>query len=61
LKGVLKKLPHSHKTSDGTEHTEHTVASVRKQIEEGSGTMMPMKDILSKEEIDDVIAYLHTL
>ena len=61
LKGVLKKLPESHTTSEGTVHTEHTVAMVRKQIEEGGGGMMPMKDILSKEEIDHVIAYLQTL
>ncbi len=52
LKGVLKKLPESHTTSEGTEHTEHTVAMIRKQIEEGGGGMMAMKDILSKEEID---------
>ena len=61
LKSVLKKLPESHTTSDGTEHTEHTVAIVRKQIEEGGGGMMAMKDILSKEEIDHIIAYLQTL
>ncbi len=61
LKGVLKKLPESHTTSEGTEHTEHTVAMIRKQIEEGGGGMMPMKDILSKEEIDNIIAYLQTL
>lgn len=61
LKGVLKKLPESHTTSEGTEHKEHTVAMIRKQIEEGGGGMMPMKDILSKEEIDNIIAYLQTL
>ena len=61
LKGVLKELPESHTTSEGTEHTEHTVAMIRKQIEEGSGGMMAMKDILSKEEIDNIIAYLQTL
>ena len=61
LKGVLKELPESHTTSEGTEHTEHTVAGVRKQIEEGGGGMMAMKDILSKEEIDNIIAYLQTL
>ena len=61
MKGVLKELPESHTMSDGTEHTEHTVAMVRKQIEEGGGGMMPMKDILSQEEIDNLIAYLQTL
>lgn len=61
LKGVLKKLPESHTTSEGTEHKEHTVAMIRKQIEEGGGGMMAMKDILSKEEIDNIIAYLQTL
>ncbi len=61
LKGVLKKLPESHTTSEGTEHKEHTVAMIRKQIEEGGGGMMPMQDILSKEEIDNIIAYLQTL
>ena len=61
LKGLLKKPTISHTTSDGTEHTEHTVAMVRKQIEEGGGGMMPMNDILSKEEIDNIIAYLQTL
>ncbi len=61
LKGVLKKLPESHTTSEGTEHKEHTVAMIRKQIEEGGGGMMAMQDVLSKEEIDNIIAYLQTL
>ena len=61
LKGVLKKLSESHTTSEGTEHKEHTVAMIRKQIEEGGGGMMAMQDILSKEEIDNIIAYLKTL
>lgn len=61
MKGVLKELPESHTMMDGTEHTEHTVELVRKQIEEGGGGMMAMKDILSKEEIDHLIAYLKTL
>lgn len=61
MKGVLQKLPESHTTSEGTEHKEHTVAMIRKQIEEGGGGMMAMKDILSKEEIDNIIAYLQTL
>ena len=61
LKGVLKKLPESHTTSEGTEHKEHTEAGVRKQIEEGGGGMMALQDILSKEEIDNIIAYLKTL
>ena len=46
--------------SDGKEHT-HTVATVRQMIEEGNSYMPPQKSFLSKEEIDDVVAYLQTL
>ena len=59
LKNLFKWPPH--KLSDGTEHAEHTVATIRKQIVEGGGGMAPMGDSLSKQELDDLIAYLQTL
>lgn len=36
-------------------------ANVRDVITNGSGKMMPFKEKLDKKQIDDVIAYLHTL
>ena len=59
LKGLFKKPPH--KMADGTEHKEHTVATVRKQIMEGSSAMPPVGASLSEKEVDDLIAYLQTL
>ena len=59
LKGLFKWPPH--KLSDGTEHKEHTVAIIRKQITEGGGMMAPVGASFSEEEINDLIAYLQTL
>jgi cytochrome c len=59
LKGLWKKPPH--KMSDGTEHKQHTVAMVRKQIVEGGGSMPPVGAALSAKEVDDLMAYLQTL
>lgn len=59
LKGLFQWPPH--KLSDGTEHTEHTVEIIRKQVVEGGGAMAPMGEILSAEQVTDVVAYLKTL
>jgi mono/diheme cytochrome c family protein len=59
LKGLFKWPPH--KLSDGTEHTEHTVEIIRNQITQGGGAMAPMGDMLSAEDLDNLIAYLQTL
>ena len=59
LKGLFHWPPH--KLSDGTEHKEHTVAIIRKQITEGGGAMEPVGASFSEQEIDDLIAYLQTL
>lgn len=58
LKGLFKKQ--DHKLEDGKEHP-HTVATIREQIENGSTSMPPMKEMLSAEEIEHVLAYLQTL
>ena len=59
LKGLFQWPPH--KMSDGTEHKEHTVAIIRKQIVDGGGAMPPVGTSLSEKEVDDLIAYLQTL
>jgi mono/diheme cytochrome c family protein len=59
LKGLFQRPPH--KLSDGTEHAEHNVGVIRKQIVEGGGTMAPVGASLSDQEIADLIAYLQTL
>jgi len=59
FKGLFHMAPH--KTADGTIMAHHDEATIRKQIEEGTGSMTSMKDVLSKEQIDDLIAYLRTL
>jgi mono/diheme cytochrome c family protein len=38
-----------------------TDAEVRKTILGGRGIMPPFKDVLDKEALDDLLAYLHTL
>lgn len=54
----LKGLFHKKKLKTGA-----TVAdsNVRKLIEEGHGGMPAWKNVLSKDQIDDVMAYLKTL
>ena len=59
LKNLFKWPPH--KMSDGTEHKEHTVEIISKQIKEGGGSMPPMGDALNAEQMNDLIAYLKTL
>ena len=59
LKGLFHWPPH--KLSDGTEHKEHTVAIIRKQIVEGGGAMAAVGASFSEEEINNLIAYLQTL
>ena len=59
----LKNLFHwpPHKMSDGTEHQEHTVEIIRKQMVEGGGAMPPMGESLSSEDVENLLAYLQTL
>jgi cytochrome c2 len=59
----LKDLFHwpAHTLSDGTEHQQHNVEVIRKQIVEGGGTMDPVGASFSDQEIADLIAYLQTL
>ncbi len=59
LKGLFSKGPH--KLSDGTEHKTHTDANITKQIVEGNAAMPPVGSGLSKDELADLLAYLHTL
>lgn len=58
LKGLYKKPPH--KLADGKEHR-HTEAAMRELIEKGTGSMPPMGAVLSPQQMEDVLAYLHTL
>ena len=59
LKGLFKMPPH--KMADGTIMSRHDEPTIRKQVELGSSSMPPMKGVLSKQELDDLIAYLRTL
>jgi len=59
LKGLSHKA--AHKLPSGKEHRDHSAATIREQIEDGSGTMPPQKGALSEQEIQDLIAYLQTL
>jgi mono/diheme cytochrome c family protein len=38
-----------------------TAAQIRVQLHDGKGKMPPFKDILTPQQVDQVIAYLHTL
>jgi mono/diheme cytochrome c family protein len=59
LKNLWKKPPH--KLTDGTEHKTHTDALIREQILKGSSAMPPIGAALSEKELNDLMAYLHTL
>ncbi len=59
LKNLFQWPPH--KLSDGTEHEEHTVEIIRKQVVEGGGAMEPMGATLTDQELSDLISYLQTL
>jgi len=50
LHGVLSK-PHPRKTD----------AQVRTILKNGQGKMPPFKDVLTKEDTDNLLAYLHSL
>jgi mono/diheme cytochrome c family protein len=38
-----------------------TAAEIRVQLRDGKGKMPPFKDLLTPQDVDHVIAYLHTL
>ena len=59
LKGLMSKPPH--KLADGTEHKQHTVAIIRKQVVEGSSAMPPVGAAFTPKELDDLLAYLQSL
>jgi mono/diheme cytochrome c family protein len=54
LKGLFQRA----KLKDGAKVTD---ANVRDEIENGHGGMPAWKNVLSKDQIDDVMAYLKTL
>ena len=59
LKGLFQRPPH--KLSDRTEHNQHTDEMIRKIVTEGTLAMPPRGAVLTDEEMDDLIAYLHSL
>src|SRR5687768_8146935 len=56
----LFKWP-AHKLSDGTDHAEHTVDIIKKQVTEGGGGMAPMGENVKGQDLEDLVAYLQTL
>ncbi len=54
LKGLFKR----DKLTNGKAVTD---ANVRELIREGNSKMMPFKERLDKKQLDDLVAYLHTL
>jgi mono/diheme cytochrome c family protein len=58
LKGLFRKP--SQVLADGT-HLEHTDDAVRRFILQGNSNMPPMDKALSRQDLEDVLAYLHTL
>ena len=59
LKNIYQSPPHM--LVDGTKHDKHTDAMFRTIITEGTVAMNPRGAVLTDEELDDLIAYLHTL
>ena len=59
MKGLFKRPPHQ--LVDGTEHKEHTDAMIRKIVTEGTSSMNPRGAVLTEEELNDLMAYLHSL
>ncbi len=59
LKGVFQRPPHQ--LADGTKHEKHTEEMIRQIVTEGTKAMPPRGAILTDEELDDLMAYLHTL
>ena len=58
-KGTFQRS--SHTLVDGTRHEKHTDAMFRTIITEGTKAMNPRGAVLTDEELDDLMAYLHTL
>jgi cytochrome c2 len=58
LKGIYQMPPHEH--SDGKVYS-HTEAEIREMVVEGTKNMPPMREFLTPQEIEDVLAYLRTL
>jgi cytochrome c2 len=59
LKGIFQRPPHQ--LADGTKHEQHTDEMLRKIITEGTTAMNPRGAVLSDEELDNLLAYLHSL
>ena len=59
LKDIYNRPPHL--LSDGTKHEKHTDTMFRTIITEGTKAMNPRGAVLTDEELDDLLAYLHTL
>ena len=59
LKGTFQRT--SHTLVDGTRHEKHTDEMFRTIITEGTKAMNPRGAVLTDEELDDLLAYLHTL
>jgi mono/diheme cytochrome c family protein len=59
LKGTFQRS--SHTLVDGTRHDKHTDEMFRTIITEGTKAMNPRGAVLTDEELDDLLAYLHTL
>ena len=59
LKDIYNRPPHL--LSDGTKHDKHTDEMFRNIITEGTKAMNPRGAVLTDEELNDLLAYLHTL
>ena len=59
LKGIYNRPPHL--LADGTKHDKHSDEMFRQIITEGTKAMNPRGAVLTDEELDDLLAYLHTL
>jgi mono/diheme cytochrome c family protein len=59
LMGIFKAPPH--RLADGTRHEQHTDEMFRIIITEGTKSMAARGAALSDKEVNDLLAYLHTL
>ena len=60
LMGIFQRPPHA--LGDGTRHEKHTDEMIRAIITQGTNKGMPPRGIaLSDQELDDLLAYLHSL
>jgi len=57
--GIFQRPPHE--LADGTKHEKHTDEMFRLIITEGTKFMAPRGAILSQKELNDLLAYLHSL